>query len=1690
MITFAQQYPVSVSSFITPPYPIYVEDLTGQNGLGGWTVSMTFNDFNEPSRDVFLRLKIESDLLSLRTNLNSQTLPNWNILPGIPQSVSSFNLEQYLSPVNLIATGSYSAQFRSSGKFPEGFYSFCVEVVDRYSGEVLSQQSCSQLWIQLQDQPIINTPQCGSVVDPATFNSINFQWQQLGNLSQNSIASTEYQLTLYEINAPVAIEPQAAINNGQVVLHYQSFWSNTTALVYDISYPQMIKGKRYAWHVQARDISGRDVFKNGGFSQACWFAYGYPENGHINLKYPADSSGFSKAEFQYFDWSGPDNMIPMQAVEYHITIKELNDGQNKDNAMLDNPIWHYYGTEQLYQDQGYDMTIDKAEKKLAASEYYVWQVEAFTGDQKIAESDVNVFSGPPFLEEFYADMYRVEVTKLFGKDLNNLSGEGRIQVAQDGREVNITFENIGLVNIAGRYYLNTGIITSDFDEPIPISLTPEMGQTGTTTAILDGLKLSKDQGFQVRATLEWDLYLPTIDGSNTVQFASAWFNYPFYEMSGVTSLKEDYTFNLLEPLNFDFELSDQSTFIVRSNVVESIFNGQVTLPENVLSRTDQRVSYPFNNQKDLYYIQENNRTGTDKILAYQALNTTLTPTSYTFDFSDTQSPYASNDPYWKGFFPGSYVLGMEKKQDYYATLNFDADLTYAMQQVEGGPNVFNVDAKGLNLKVDNFKLDGGEEGVKYNTFPSNLYDFNLNIVNSEFEDGAFHGGMKVPVLSETKEFAFEIPFGYSGFEDGYLTEDIDGKTYTFNPEGGSQVMYLNINRAVFRERNHLEMDMDIEWPEFNIRMNGTDKFCVWGNFDIGFVEPNGALALKQQVSGQASGYDITMEVIGAGRSANLYSFGSTATIMMGEDIAGEDGPPIINAYSIMESTIIPETYSGTYNAPYEEDINSENLFDITNSGEGLDVETEYEQDLAALLYGVSDDLAAGYPVDVDTTTGQIDSLFAGLGGGDGDQVSIQEALETLDQLIKLLIIVAPDDTTKQKLIQVQDLLAKTQDGDLAEIIKDIQENGFDVNRILMGQIERMTKRLDNKVKEKIGIVHNKVREMVYKPVDLAIKPFDDLIDESIKTIVDNLAQCAGGNEVVLGFLDTIGDITANSIKLEFHDAIYGSVETNIVAKINGGIDKVVTDNVSNFITGEIPKLGGALLNKDQNNSDAFNQLFAETGTMVENMGDDLVQELATVNGGSIKSTGQNLVKDAYNDISWAVIAGRIKEDMLALVDDAIKDQITNSIADLFGEGEGGLAGGIAAGVLANVELDFSNLGEKVKSGDLKGIVKFDPTTIKVESKVADFVGTLKFTKDDPIWGDSWQAKLDATIKKPKTFSAYATYVNGKVDGYCYWFLELGISKGLNVALAPAVVMDGIGGKVFRHMRYDRTANNYFPDQNTKFGVGANLFLVDGVPANRDLMGRSMRLNVTAEVTILQDYFTIDIRGTTGVAFKKTIDEEATTDYSKCMVTGDGFIGYNSKDQHVLGEFTITTNTAPLLCAGGTLGLSIKPGYWNVYVGKKESPIYAKLFCKDFAKFEAWFDLSNTYLSAGLRQRVVIAGKSPWIKVLGKEVQPFAGFGYDFMAEVGLQVSPKFRLEEASISLSAFAEVGANYKKQENGEEVIKKWVLAGAYLDGSGKYKNTDEESYITAALAGKIKLLGIGVGVDMEVYKEFAKKD
>ena len=316
LLASAQTLPVSSFLQLNPPNSIYYSDYYSPSS-DILQATLIFQDYSEPVWDVRLQLVIESSNIRLSTKENFIPFNPITLTPGVPVTIEGSDWEEYFNLDNVDISGITREELATNGKFPEGFYRFSVVALDYVTGKILSDEAYAIGWLSLADEPLIVWPQCGDVVPAEDPQNILFQWQDRNITSSDN--ETNYKLYLYEITEDDA-DPLYALDNGKSLLVYESEDLTMTSLQYDLAMTTLQNGKRYLFRVRAYDPFGKVTYKNDGFSQNCWFYYGYPVDGVIELTKPSDKFTFASDAPRIFGWSAPDKLMDGQYFDYKLKI--------------------------------------------------------------------------------------------------------------------------------------------------------------------------------------------------------------------------------------------------------------------------------------------------------------------------------------------------------------------------------------------------------------------------------------------------------------------------------------------------------------------------------------------------------------------------------------------------------------------------------------------------------------------------------------------------------------------------------------------------------------------------------------------------------------------------------------------------------------------------------------------------------------------------------------------------------------------------------------------------------------------------------------------------------------------------------------------------------------------------------------------------------------------------------------------------------------------------------------------------------------------------------------------------------------------------------------------------------------------------------------------------------------------------
>ncbi len=1662
--------PVQVNSFVSPGASLYLSDYIAFNSTQ-WRVGLKFLDFNEGSREVSVKLIIKGSNISLATKNQISLNNKFSLFAGELIYLEGADLETYLRPDNLEINGS-SREKITNGRLPEGLYEFCVEVYDVRTGELLSVSNCQSVWLQLTDVPIINFPINGTLISDQLPSIINFQWQQ-ANIKSINATKTEYQLTVFEVLDP-QILPLTALSNGQVQQVFQSDWQTNTSYVYGIADIPLRTGFRYISYVRVRDELGRDNYKNNGFSEIIWFYYGYPENGNIKLSKPANNYTFNQFDNQVFEWESPSNALKNELFDYKIVITELNDNQFTEQAILNNPIWHEETFINKNANATFSYKLSKTQKVLEKGKSYAWKVFATANGKVIAESKVNIVFGPPIIEEFYFGQELVKITSLTTSNLNELSGRGRF-LYESGKYVEGSFENIRIEDLGGIFFARRGEIVADFPHPFVRELVADFQPNGKARFIATKARLSTTNGFTLFGKLNWDLPLIT---ENLVQFKSKelWVNYADYDVTGQLESQNEQLITMLAPFGFAVNLTENSFVSVIDDKYFVHLDGFVTGPDNLKHAKDDPTSkFTFKNQNRIDYLTTGGYNKEADLRLFSGTNLFLEPKNWVADFTEEESYVGLEDAYMGIHIP-TFDLRIENHKNKTNSFVFDQAQKITFDNVNGNIMVASIEPNGLQSKI---KVDVRYQNIvaKFNTFPSFLNKVDITVVNSGVTDSKLLGEFQIPFFSSTDKFGYEIPIDYNGYAQGFLSEKFEDKIITFNKGAGDQEVTITLLRGVFDGNTKLEFECSLQWPGVNLEIPYFDNLTIWGNYNVGFGSINSSQQLQTPIEGDISGYKRSTKTIGVGRDKNLYALAVVSEVDYGEDVSGPDGVPVINYYSTYKSPLINENYSfSSLNLEEDKLMTIDYTYTNNTKDEPLEIDTENENAILDLAFAeLEDEQEFNGTIEFDMVNGKKEYI-SNAATPHVYKVGLEDVvdIDNLIQVMDVLIALTKDETKKNKLISIKEKILVQNREVIEDVIDKLVESDFSINKLMKLLVDEVADKLSAEVTNKIDQATGKMVMFVDKQIDtvmarlfLELNPTFDQISATIVNKFEDPKRRAT--------VQTIMDTTINGFKFsmreEMSSALKVAVYDNATGKIVAFIDKNLRDQIDFYITSKIQEIGYSLIDGKTDAIDV-SALVEDGGKVLTQFSEALIEELKTTNGDKIGSTLESVGKDFVQGINWNNVAINMAKYILsksaeAFVVEKVEGIVIEKATELFNnENTGALVGS----VMQNVHLDFNNLGRNLKNGQIDKIVKFDLSYIEVKCKTAEFHGGLKLFKDDPEWGDCFKGNVEGFITKPVEIGMKAVYINGKVEDYKFWYVELAIPSGINVPLVPGIALDGIGGKVFKKMSYNLELKAFRPDRNNRYGAGLDLYCMDA------LGGKQMRLFVNAELTIMEDYYTMQLRGQLGAAFMK---EPKGTDYSKgAAIFGEGKIAFSSKDNTLIGDFSVQANMKPIVCMQAYLDFYVSKDSFALNIGRKEQPNVTKVLC--FIPIESYMQLNTQQFEMGIMMHINIDGSGPWINIGVAKVKPFIRFLFDLDAYVNIQVKPKLRIQEALLELYVYAGIGVDYKTfLKSGT-----WELAAAEFYGKVWYVTTDTQSTISGEIKGRVTVIGISVKAEMGINK------
>lgn len=1616
------------------PVSLYLSDYA-EVSSPGLQADVLFTDFNEPEWDFRLRVQISS----LDADIEIITRPGFRpiqpitAIPGELMRIDQSLLAEYFNLSNLEIHGTGAQFFRSKGRLPEGNYRFCLELLDYHTGEVLSRESCAAAWLQLANPPQIVTPICGEYVNPSD-GFINFSWQLFSSSSQNILHGLEYQLRVWEL-LDHSSDPMTAVPNGRALLVYESDPIMESLFTYGPQELPLEDGKTYIYQVQAIDLDGRDSFKNEGKSEFCYFYYGWPTGGFVDLLEPLDEKVLKKNAIPKLRWSAPDNLISGQQVYYQIEVLEHIDRKSRLSSFHQGRYVHYRETPPVFHRQpGLDTF-----STIKPMQEYIWQISAFTGSQQVAESPIGMFYGPVLMDHFYAGNHKVKVESLDSPDLRDASGVGSVRLdGPDGKWVDVNFSGLRLEKNGAYYYLREGEIIVNKKAAIPLAALDTINHDADF--LVSGYKLDKN-GLSVRGLFRWQLPHPVDHASvSYVKAKEQWLDYNSYKVFGAVRLGHDRNeYKLLDPIGMTLRIDTTSYAYISKDRFRFNLNGTISFL-NELHREREKVQLPFSAAEDLYSVSYESRTGfPEEVSLNQQANLHFVPLKYIIDLSwDRSFSHHSDDSEWKGVVFQSFILGFDKVPDSRIQFSLSEALRY---DLDNSDSLFlDWTAKGFSANVT---ITDKVFRSSIHTFEASLDFIQIEILQNEYQpESHIAGDFLIPFFSEASTFEYSITVNNAGLQNPQLS-GIQQRTFIHNEGGGDQEVSLYVHQAYFTGVDRINFVIDLHWPAVNARLKRIRGFSCYGDYSIGFRTKNGTVPLPVQLPVNVKGYPANLVTVGAGSNEGYYALALQSEITLTEDVSGGSGAPVVNFYSLAANSYVGLDATGEIRE-IDQQTNIQNLIAA--------YEQEYREVRDALQARIEEESA-------DFTAGA--------------NVALSQYINT-------------DEPAQLQGDQVDPLSAEERTARVAGRFNDRQAKV--VRKISSDMVGIVLQSLTRPVDEKLDTVNIYLENQTRKAVAKA----DSMIEKATRDIVtkleDQLAARLANDRVDLSnAISKLAESTQRALADELSDALELAVARNVLEPVTYLIQHDIKFQIKNHIIYHSSEgIYYQLDNQKGLSRQHFDSLYQGLPAVVEDAAGSVIDFVSPDN---IEDMIVGLAKDLITAINVQRVAARMKNSALQI----LKEEINGAISESVAKGLSEYSENIGIAQSTGLPIDFVGIGSRLATGDMKQLA-FDPVHIRLKTAMVELDGYIQYRADDPTYGNVWMGDIDMKVSVPKPFALNAIYVNGRKENLPYWFVQISppregstepvaigdpIPKGARPLPAPAdmgiVKLVAAAGRLYHHMS-EQPSGQILPDESMKYGAFMNLVFFD---KSRD--GELLRMEVLGEINTRDNGdYTVSFEGNLQMENR---DVSVLEPSSRSDINGRVSIFYNSAERHFLGYAKVILNKPNTICAEGSLLVDLKPGKWRVALGSREERLVFVPGCVGWSP-TGWLDLNQdeAELGVGLQwsiQHLLPSAKGFPVAAWMVRFNIDAGLAFGVMAAV--QYNP-LQLERAGIWADLWAHIVMDYRLIVR--DRWKSLTLVDILLQGDLTLHFAPKPTTLTGNLHGYVSVLFFNQEINAELEK------
>jgi len=221
--------------------------------------------------NVVLRMVLENN-----SGLRLETRPNavqtsYALVPGRELQLTGSMLKAHFDPNNLLFRGLSAADY-NRGPLPNGIYKIRFDAYDATTGNLIAAGEPAQVWLVLNQAPLIVLPENNDDLYLGENRRFYFEWLPRHDIV-TGISRVEYEFRMVQVPQSFTGQVASVFHTLPVVFRRTV---STPSLLIDFAQSPLERGRRYAFQVRARAMSGgREVkiFENDGYSPVSVFTY-------------------------------------------------------------------------------------------------------------------------------------------------------------------------------------------------------------------------------------------------------------------------------------------------------------------------------------------------------------------------------------------------------------------------------------------------------------------------------------------------------------------------------------------------------------------------------------------------------------------------------------------------------------------------------------------------------------------------------------------------------------------------------------------------------------------------------------------------------------------------------------------------------------------------------------------------------------------------------------------------------------------------------------------------------------------------------------------------------------------------------------------------------------------------------------------------------------------------------------------------------------------------------------------------------------------------------------------------------------------------------------------------------------------------------------------------------------------------